>query len=180
MRSNHGLSVIILIAMGEEALTTQHIPIRCVLIRDYWSGQLVIGIALAWFLIGGCALLGAVFIGYDTEAGSKLPSADVFVNLSVLSAIAAVAAWLRFRFVYRAFATGKKTKGKLVAVVGRNGSAKLRFEYVLENVTYTAVNRVLGGRAREAGEVVEVIYNPGNPSQAFVWDAYVPMESVTP
>ena len=156
-------------------MSSRRVPIGSVLIRDYWSGQLVVGIALAWFLIGGWAIFGALFVGYDSPGGSYLPGSQVFINLAELSAFAGVLAWLRFRFVYRVFVTGLKTNGVLTGVNrNRSGSAKLKFEYVHDNRTYEVANIILGGCLREAGETVEIAFDPSNPSRAYVWDAYVP------
>lgn len=158
-------------------MTSRSVPIRSLLIRDRWSGQLVTGIALAWFLIGGSAILGALFIGYDAPAGSNLPGPRAFGYLSVFSVIAAVAAWLRFRIVYRTFVSGTMADGVLVKVHASGGSAKLTFEYTHEETRKQIVNYVLGGPLRKTGDPVQVVYDPQNPKRAFVWDAYVPSSS---
>ena len=159
-------------------MNSRRVPVGSVLIRDYWSGQLVTGIALGWFLIGGWAILGALFVGYDSPGGSYLPGSRVFINLTELSAFAGVLAWLRFRYVYRTLVTGSKTTGILIGVSrNRSGSAKLKFEYAHDKKTCQAANTILGGRLREGGETVDIVYDPANPLRAYVWDGYVPGES---
>jgi len=159
-------------------MSSHRVPAGSVLIRDYWSGQLVTGIAAGWFLISGWAIFGALFVGYDSPGGSYLPGSRVFINLSELSVFAAVLAWLRFRYVYRTFTTGLKTTGVLADVSrNRSGSAKLKFKYAHDNKTCQVANIILGGHLRETGETVEVVYDPANPSRAYVWDTYVPGEA---
>jgi uncharacterized protein DUF3592 len=161
-------------------LKSQGIPVGSVLIRDFWSGLLTTAVALGWFLIGGWAVFGALLIGYSSPAGNELPGIQAFINLSVLSAVAGVLAWLRFRFVYRTLSIGSRTTAVLLATHARGGSAKLTFEYVHENTTYQAVNHIAGGRLWKAGETADIVYDPANPSRAYVWDAYVPGESLGP
>ncbi len=121
-------------------------------------------------------MLGALLIGYSSPAGDELPGIQAFINLSVLSAVAGMFAWLRFQFVYRTFSTGSRTTAVLLAANAGGSNAKLKFEYAHENTAYQAVNRVAGGRLWKAGETVDIVYDPANPSRAYVWEAYVPGE----
>ena len=154
-------------------MESRKVPLCSVLIRDRHSGLLIVAIALGWFLIGGWALFGTLLVGHAADAANKLPSAATFINLSAFTALAGIAAWLRFRHVHRTLCTGSRTTGVLTHVVGRSGG-KLQFRFDHEGTSYQAVNLVLGGPLSHEGDTVDVVYDPTNPTRAYVWDKYVP------